>query len=84
MFVDRYLNNPLHKAMAGARWLLNRDGPAASNVFEMGGLVFGNDEVDYPNLQYHFAPVYTEADGDKGIKLIQGYHMQVNPKTPDL
>lgn len=78
-----YLNNPLYKAMVGARWLLTRDGPAASNVFEMGGLVFGNEEVDYPNLQYHFAPVYTEADGEKNVMLIQGYHMQIDQLRPE-
>jgi hypothetical protein len=58
-----YLTNPLQKVKAGAEWLLGKeDAVCGSNIWEAGGLVFGdkNDEtITYPNLQYHFAPVYS-------------------------
>ena len=76
-----YLTNPLTKLKIGARWLFNQTGMAASNMWEMGGLVFGNQEVDFPNLQYHFAPVYPEFEGRK-IRLYQAYNMTVDQLRP--
>ncbi|MEM7209779.1 MAG: choline dehydrogenase [Pseudomonadota bacterium] len=76
-----YLSNPLHKLRVGAQWMLTRTGVAASNVWEMGGLVYGNDEVEYPNLQYHFTPVYNTYEGTR-IKLFQGYQINVDQLRP--
>ena len=78
-----YLTNPLTKLTIGARWLMNQTGMAASNMWEMGGLVFGNPQVMFPNLQYHFAPVYPEFEG-RNIRLYQAYNMtcdQLRPKS---
>lgn len=76
-----YLQNPLHKAMAGARWLINRTGPAASNVWEAGGLVRGNADVPYPNLQYHFGPVAAAFEGDR-MKLSQAFSIHIDQLRP--
>ena len=75
--VDRSLG----KAMAGARWLLFRDGIAASNIWEAGGLIRGNDRVEYPNLQYHFGPVGFKYDGDR-ISLRQAFAIHVDQLRP--
>ena len=40
----------------GFRWLFLRSGPGATNHFEAGGFCRSNDEVDYPNLMFHFLP----------------------------
>src|SRR4029078_3544673 len=40
----------------GLQWLFRKTGPGATNHFEAGGFVRGNDEVAYPNLMYHFLP----------------------------
>ena len=40
----------------GFKWLFGRTGIGASNHFEAGGFIRSNDEVEYPNLQYHFYP----------------------------
>lgn len=77
------LAQPLKKLLVGGRWLLNRSGVAASNIWEMGGLVYGNANVEHPNLQYHFTPVYSEYHG-RNIKLFQGYQLncdQLRPKS---
>lgn len=76
-----YLQNPLRKAMAGTRWLLNQTGPAASNVWEAGGLVRGNSDVPYPNLQYHFGPVAAEFKNGR-MKLFQAFSIHVDQLRP--
>ena len=76
-----YLQNPIHKAMAGARWLISQTGPAASNVWEAGGLVRGNADVPYPNLQYHFGPVAADFEGGR-MKLFQAFSIHIDQLRP--
>jgi choline dehydrogenase len=54
----RWWNRP----RVGAEWLLFRRGPGATNHFECGGFVRSSDEVDYPNLMFHFLPVAIRFD----------------------
>ena len=79
--LDRF-GSPLHKAAAGAQWLLDGSGPAASNVWEAGGLVKSDADQDYPNLQYHMAPVYAEYRGKDDLALIPGFQVQVDQLRP--
>jgi choline dehydrogenase len=72
-----HLANPAVQLAAGARWLLTGGGPAASNIFEAGGLVRSNASVAYPNIQYHFIPAAYDMEGDK-IVLRQGFQIQIN------
>ncbi|MDJ0612450.1 MAG: choline dehydrogenase [Rhizobiaceae bacterium] len=72
---------PHRKAAAGAWWVFTRKGLAASNIWEAGGLVRGNDQVDYPNLQYHFGPVGFEDDGGK-LKLRQAFAIHIDVLRP--
>ena len=77
------LTRPMKKLGVGLQWLLTRSGMGASNIWEMGGLVYGNAEVEHPNLQYHFTPVYSEWQGHR-LKLHQGYQLncdQLRPKS---
>ena len=76
-----HLTNPIHKLMVGTRWLVNRSGIGASNIWEMGGLVFGNDEVNHPNLQYHFTPVVASWSGRK-IELRHGWQLSIDQLRP--
>lgn len=75
------LDRPLNKFLAGMQWLLTRGGLAASNHFEAGGLIRGNQNVDYPNLQYHFGPTGYEYEGTK-LKLTQAFMLQVDQLRP--
>ena len=75
------LNRPLTKLAIGTRWMINRSGIGASNIWEMGGLVFGNQHVEFPNLQYHFAPVYAHFQRSK-IYLSQAWTLQVDQLRP--
>jgi choline dehydrogenase len=52
-----------NRPMVGARWLLARSGPGATNHFEAGGFVRSNDDVAYPNLMFHFLPIAIRYDG---------------------
>ncbi|HIG14019.1 MAG TPA: choline dehydrogenase, partial [Gammaproteobacteria bacterium] len=77
------LTQPLKKLGVGLQWLLTRSGIGTSNIWEMGGLVSGNQAAVHPNLQYHFTPVYSEWSGRK-IRLQQGYQLncdQLRPKS---
>ena len=78
-----HLTQPLKKLSVGLQWLLTRSGIGASNIWEMGGLVSGNQAAVHPNLQYHFTPVYSEWRG-RQIRLQQGYQLncdQLRPKS---
>ncbi len=55
--------NPLGKAWVGARWLLTRTGPGASNQFESAAFIRSGPGVDYPDIQFHFLPIAVHYDG---------------------
>ncbi|UDF29017.1 UNVERIFIED_ORG: choline dehydrogenase [Roseateles sp. XES5] len=78
----KHLANPLVKAVVGARWLLDRRGPVASNIWEAGGLVRTEGGLPAPNIQYHFAPVAMRYVGNE-IRLEQGFQMHVSQLRQD-
>ena len=51
------------KAYVGARWMLTRTGPGASNQFEACGFIRSRAGVDYPDIQFHFLPIAVRYDG---------------------
>jgi choline dehydrogenase len=55
--------NLFGKAYVGARWLLNKSGPGASNQFESTGFIRSRAGVEYPDIQYHFLPIAVRYDG---------------------
>ena len=66
----------------GAQWLFLRSGPGASNHFEGGGFIRSNDDVDYPNLMYHFLPIAVRYDGTAPAGG-HGYQVHVGPMYSD-
>jgi choline dehydrogenase len=66
----------------GAQWLFLRSGPGATNHFEAGGFVRSNDDVDYPNLMFHFLPLAIRYDGSAGA-MGHGYQVHVGPMYSD-
>jgi choline dehydrogenase len=72
---------PWRKLAVGVQWMLTRSGIAASNIWEAGGLIRGNPDVAYPNLQYHFGPVGFEYDGPV-IRLRQAFALHVDQLRP--
>jgi choline dehydrogenase len=66
----------------GAQWLFFRSGAGASNHFEGGGFVRGDDDVAYPNLMFHFLGVAIRYDGSSGVK-DHGYQVHVGPMYSD-
>lgn len=63
-------------------WLFHRRGLGATNHFEGGGFARSNDEVDYPNLMFHFLPVAIRYDGSSPTKG-HGYQVHVGPMYAD-
>jgi choline dehydrogenase len=66
----------------GAQWLFLRSGLGATNHFEAGGFVRSNDDVDYPNLMFHFLPIAIRYDGSAPAG-DHGYQVHVGPMYSD-
>jgi choline dehydrogenase len=80
-FPIQRVDRPWNKLAAGARWVLSQDGIAASNIWEAGGMIRSNADVDFANLHTHFAPIAFEYDGPK-IRLSQGFGIHVDVCRP--
>jgi choline dehydrogenase-like flavoprotein len=50
---DKY-SKPWWAAFAGLQYLLTKDGPVASSLFNSGGFWYSDKNADYPNIQWHF------------------------------
>ena len=67
----------------GLDWLFGRKGIGATNHFEAGGFIRSNDQVAYPNLQYHFLPIAIRYDGSSP-QGGHGYQVHVGPMNTDV
>ena len=61
--VDGPLLQMQNRPKVGLEWLLRKSGPGATNHFEAGGFARSNDDVEWPNLMYHFLPIAVRYDG---------------------
>jgi choline dehydrogenase len=66
------------KPFIGYQWLFHRSGAAATNHFEAGGFIRSNDDVAYPNIQFHFLPLAIRYDGSQPSS-DHGYQVHVGP-----
>lgn len=71
-----------NRPMIGAQWLFLRKGPGATNHFEGGGFARGNEDVDYPNLMFHFLPIAIRYDGSAPAGG-HGYQVHIGPMYSD-
>ena len=69
---------PWNQVAIGARWLLCGTGIGASNHFEAGAFVRTRDDLEIPNLQYHFVPIAMSYDGRNPADG-HGFQMHVGP-----
>ena len=70
----------------GFDWLFFRSGLGATNHFEGGGFARSNDDVDWPNLMFHFLPVAIRYDGTSPANLPpggHGYQVHIGPMYAD-
>ncbi|MEM6422937.1 MAG: choline dehydrogenase, partial [Pseudomonadota bacterium] len=70
--------NLLGKAYVGARWLLTKTGPGASNQFESAAFIRSAAGVEYPDIQYHFLPLAVRYDGQAAAEG-HGFQAHVGP-----
>ncbi|MEL6981556.1 MAG: choline dehydrogenase [Actinomycetota bacterium] len=68
--------------LIGLQWLFRR-GPAATNHFEAGAFVRSNDDVEYPNLMFHFLPIAIRYDGSVPSSG-HGYQVHIGPMYSDV
>lgn len=67
----------------GLKWFFGRTGQAATNHFEAGGFIRGNDWVTYPNIQFHFLPLAIRYDGSSPRRG-HGYQVHIGPMNTDV
>ena len=75
-----------NRPQVALEWLLRRTGTASSNHFEGGGFCRSNDDVDWPNLMFHFLPIALRYDGSPPAgqdKYAHGYQVHVGPMYAD-
>jgi choline dehydrogenase len=70
------------RPLIGAQWLFLRSGLGATNHFEAGGFVRSNEDVDYPNLMFHFLPIAIRYDGS-APEGDHGYQVHIGPMYSD-
>lgn len=75
------VDQPLRKFLLGCQWLLTHKGFVASNLWEAGGHIRGYTDVEYPNLQYHFAPIHAVYQGVRPT-LHQAFTTQLDQLRP--
>ena len=66
-----------YRPFIGLQWLFRR-GAGASNHFEGGGFIRGNDTFKYPNLMFHFLPIAVRYDGTAPAGG-HGYQVHIGP-----
>jgi choline dehydrogenase len=71
-----------NKPWIGFQWLFLHRGAAATNHFEGGGFIRSNEEVAYPNLQFHFLPLAIRYDGTSPAGG-HSYQVHVGPMNSD-
>ncbi len=77
-----YALKPWNQLRIGLQWILFKTGEGASNQFEAGGFIRSNEQVAYPNLQYHFLPIAISYDGTSP-RDEHGYQAHVGPMLSD-
>jgi len=75
--------SPWRAPKIGFDWLFRRKGIGASNHFEAGGFIRSNDEVEYPNIQFHFLPIAIRYDGSAPNEG-HGFQLHVGPVNSDV
>jgi choline dehydrogenase len=71
-----------NRPKVGLDWLLRKQGPGATNHFEAGGFVRSNEDVEWPNLMFHFLPIAIRYDGSVPAG-DHGYQVHIGPMTSD-
>lgn len=79
--MQKYLKRR-YRPVVGAEWLFGRRGPGATNHFEAGGFARSNDDVEYPNLMFHFLPLAVRYDGSAPAGG-DGYQVHIGPMYSD-
>ena len=69
------------KWLVGLQWYLSNSGDGATNHFEAGAFLKSGDDVDFPDLQFHFLPVAMDYDG-KDQHRGHRFQVHVGPMKP--
>ena len=71
----------LSKLRIGVEWILFKRGLGISNHFESGGFIRSDDQVKWPDIQFHFLPAAMRYDGKQPLKG-HGFMVLTGPNKP--
>jgi choline dehydrogenase len=57
------LNSPLRRLKIGMKYVLRRQGPLAVGINQAGGFVRSRDDVERPDIQFHFGTLSSDVPG---------------------
>ncbi|CAJ0960358.1 unnamed protein product, partial [Mesorhabditis belari] len=69
---------PHNMIAIGLEWFAKRTGLGASSHLESGGFARSSEEVDHPDIQFHFLPSTVHDDG-RGVGQCHAYQVHVGP-----
>jgi len=70
-----------NKFKIGTQWLMTKKGLGSTNHFEACGFIRSNNEVNYPDIQYHFLPGAMQYDGKSAFPG-HGFQVHVGHNKP--
>ncbi|TMS36019.1 hypothetical protein L596_003288 [Steinernema carpocapsae] len=69
---------PHNMVSIGLQWFVNQTGLGASSHLESGGFARSNDQVEHPDIQFHFLPSTVHEDG-REVGSCHAYQVHVGP-----
>ncbi len=73
-----WMGSPYGKVRAGLEWMVRQTGPAASNIWEIGGFARAMDDSDLPTVHYHVAPMKIDSRPDGSFGLSHGFALHLS------
>lgn len=69
------------KFLIGARWIITKKGLGATNHFESCGFIRSKNNIEWPDIQYHFLPAVMRYDGKEAFAG-DGFQVHVGHNKP--
>lgn len=73
-----WMGSPYGKLRVGLEWMIRQSGPAASNIWEIGGFARAMADSDLPTVHYHVAPMKIDSRPDGSFGLSHGFALHLS------
>ncbi|QOG06038.1 choline dehydrogenase [Aureimonas sp. OT7] len=73
-----WMGTPAGKLRVGLQWLIDQSGPAASNIWEVGGFACVTPGARLPGVHYHLGPMKIDTRPDGRFSLSNGFSLHMS------